>query len=241
MIGQGHVTIGEFAGTLRALGLVDARLLVHGTAGARSLVTVVVNAGPEVSAAVNETHDYGEVALAKAVLPADELADWITRGHGAVGTLTFTVPEPAPVCYWGRWEGRTYADHGTYFATPRTEYRVLPQRATAPSSPGTVLAGSGLRFFPDLRIAAASALFDVHSMPGGISIPSDMMLVRIAHTGAYFSKVRVSSASIVAKVLGDDLDDVHLQVSSAGRHYEELVGQPRDVRVSVDGADSTDA
>ena len=75
-----------------------------------------------------------------------------------------------------------------------------------------MLAGAGLPFFPDVNVAAASILFDVYSMPGGRTIPSEMMLVRIAHPEAYFEQLRVSSAAIVASVLGEALDDVCLQV-----------------------------
>ena len=150
------------------------------------------------------------------------------------------MPEPTTSCSWQRWESRRHAHYGTLFTTPHTEYQVLSQDRPDPLWPGTVFAGAGLPFFPDVNVAAASLLFGVHSMPGGRTIPSEMMLVRIAHPEAYFEKVRVSSASIVASVLGEDLDDVYLQVSSAGDRHEARVGKPGDIRVPVSGADSID-
>ncbi len=67
------------------------------------------------------------------------------------------------------------------------------------------------------------------------------MLLRIAHPEAYFERLRVSSASIVASVRGDDLADVRLQISRAGGRHEETLAGPGDVRVPVAGAGSADA
>ena len=240
MIRQGHTTSDEFEKKLRTLGLADVRLLVHRAAEERTLVTAVVNAGMDTTAVAQETNDYGEVVFLNAVLDGNQVADWLTGGRGEVGGLTFAVPEPTTSCSWQRWESRRHAHYGTLFTTPHTEYRVLSQDRPDPLWPGTVLAGAGLPFFPDVNVAAASLLFGVHSMPGGRTIPSEMMLVRIAHPEAYFEKVMVSSASIVASVLGEDLDDVYLQVSSAGDRHEARVGKPGDIRVPVSGADSTD-
>ncbi len=192
------------------------------------------------AALADETYDYGEVVFLKAVLDGADVADWLAEGRGEVGGLTFTLREPTADCSWERWESRRQAHYGTLFAMPHTDYRVLSQNSTQPSWPGTVLAGAGLPFFPDVNVAAASVLFGVHSMPGGRTIPSEMMLVRIAHPEAYFEKLRVSSTSIVASVLGEDLEDVHLQVSSAGERHETPVGQPGDIHLPISGADSTD-
>ena len=240
MIEQGQASIDEFERKLRTLGPADVRLLVHRAGEERSLVTVVVNAGLDTTAIAEETYDYGEVAFVKAVLDGGDVADLLMGGSAEVGGLKFTVPAPTPSCSWNRRESRTHADHGTLFTTPHTDYRVDSQSKKDPPWPGTVLAGAGLPFFPDVNVAAASILFDVYSMPGGRTIPSEMMLVRVAHTGAYFEKLRVSSAAIVASVSGEDFDDVHLQVSSAGDRYETRVGQPGDISVPVSGADSTD-
>ena len=241
MIEQGHASIDEFERKLRTLGPADVRLLVHRAGEERSLVTVVVNAGLDTTAIAEETYDYGEVAFVKAVLDGDDVADLLMGGSAEVGGLKFTVPAPTPSCSWNRRESRTHADHGTLFTTPHTDYRVDSQSRKDPPWPGTVLAGAGLPFFPDVNVAAASILFDVYSMPGGRTIPSEMMLVRIAHPEAYFEQLRVSSAAIVASVLGEALDDVCLQVSSAGGRHEECVGEPRDIRVSVNGADTNNA
>ena len=240
MIGQGHASIDELETKLRTLGPADVRLLLHRAAEELSLVTVVVNAGLDTGAVAEETYDYGEIAFAKAVLDGADVADWLTGGSGEVGGLTFTVPEPTTSCSWQRWESRRHAHYGTLFTTPHTDYPILSQNRRDPPWPGTVLAGAGLPFFPDVNVAAASVLFDVHSMPGGQTIPSEMMLVRIAHPEAYFEKISVSSASIVASVLGENLDDVYLQVSSAGDREETPVGEPGDIRVPVSGADSSD-
>ena len=118
-------------------------------------------------------------------------------------------------------------------SSPRHTPTIRSSRRTGQTRPGRArcFAGAGLPFFPDVNVAAASALFDIHSMPGGRTIPSEMMLVRIAHPEAYFEKVQVSSTSIVASVLGEDLEDVYLQVSSAGDRHEERVGESGDIRV----------
>ena len=240
MIRQGCATIDEFERKLRTIGLADVRLLVHRAAEERTLVTAVVNADLDTAAVAEETNDYGEVVFLKAVLDGNHVADWLMGGSGEVGGLTFAVPEPTTSCSWQRWESRRHAHYGTLFATPHTEYEVLSQDQPDRPWPVTVLAGAGLPFFPDVNVAAASLLFAVHSMPGGRTIPSEMMLVRIAHREAYFEKVRASATSIVASVLGEDLDDVYLQVSSAGDRHEARVGEPGDIRVPVSGASSID-
>ena len=240
MIEQGQASLDEVGRKLQTLGPADVRLLVHRDADELSLVTVVVNAGLDTADLADETYDYGEVVFVKAVLDAGHVSDWLRKRTGEAGGLTFAVRESNPNCSWDRSESRTHARYGTFFATPHTDYHVPSQDLQDPLWPGTVLAGTGLPFFPDVNVAAASLLFDVHSMPGGRTVPSELMLLRIAHPEAYFEKLRVSSTSIVASVLGEDFEDVYLQVSAAGGRQEKPVDQSGDTQVPVTGADRTD-
>ena len=240
MIKQGQATIDELGSTLRALGPVDVRLLVRRTPEGLSMVTVVAKAGDDLSGLEERTHDYGDVLFIKAAIDGDELAGWLTRRSGEVHGLTFSLPEPSPSCSWFHSESFTHARYGTLSTTPHTDYEVIPQSRIEPPMPGTVLAGAGLPFFPDVNVAAASVLFGEHSMPAGRTIPSELMLVRIAHPGAYLGTVAVSPTALVVPVLGGDLDGVQLQVSSAGEGHEERVVEPGDVRVPVSGADRSD-
>ena len=240
MLEQGQSDIDEFGETLRSLGAVDVRLLLCRAAKQLSLVTAVVNAGPTAAAHPEETYDYGHVVLIRAALEGKRVAEWLTRGRGEYGGINFSLQEPTTNCTWIRWASRTHATHGTFFPTPHTDYQVGTTNGTATLFPNSVLAGHGLPFFPDVNVAAASILFDVHSVTAGRAVPSEMLLVRIAHPQAYFEKIRVSPTSIVATVLGEELDDVHLQVTSGGRTIETRVHEPGDVRVQISGADSTD-
>ena len=240
MIEQGRASLDDVGSKLQALGPADVRLLVHRDADEISLVTVVVNAGLDTTDLADETYDYGEVAFVKAVLDAGHVAEWLQTGTGEAGGLTFIVRDPNPNCSWDRSESRTHARYGTFFRTPHTDYHVLSHDPQDPLWPGTVLAGTGLPFFPDVNVAAASLLFDVHSMSDGRTVPSELMLLRIAHPAAYFEKLRVSSASIVASVRGNDLEGVCLQVTTAGGPQEVPVGQPGDAQVPVAGADRAD-
>ncbi len=239
MIGQGQSSIAEFEERLRSLGPADVRLLLYRSAEGHSLGTAVVNAGPDIAAGVDETYDYGEVVFVRAVLDGNRLADWLTVGSGEVNRLTFAVPEPATNCSWIRWESRTPAYRRPPFTTPHTAYEIPSRDSNEPHLSHTLLVGAGLPFFPDINVAAASVLLDIHALPGAWTRPRELMLVRIAHLDAYFEKVRVSSTSIVASVRGENLGDVHLQVSSAGFQHEERVDRPGDVTVRVSGADST--
>lgn len=235
MITQGQTNSDELRTTLRSLGPVDVRLLVQEVAGERSLVTAVVNAGGEIDGATEEVYDYGEIAFATATVGGDQVADWLARGAGEIGSLSFSVPEPGHGA-WNRWPSRTYAHYGTLFSTPHTDYSVpAGQNRTEPRHGGSVLAGAGLPFFRDVNVAVASVLFDVHSMRGGQTIPHDLMLVRVAHPEAYFERIRVSSTAIVASVRGEHVDGVRLQVSSAGQPSETRVREPGDVHAPVDG------
>ena len=241
MIGQGHLDRRGFEGLLRTLGPVDARLLLRRPGDDCSLVTIVVNAGRAPAGQASETYDYGEIVLARAVVDGSSLADWLSRGTGELAGLTFAVPEPAPSCLWERRESRRHATYTTLFATPHTEYRLRSTDGQRPPWPSGVLAGPGLPFYPHVDVAAASVLLDIDSLPGGSDIPSELVLLRIAHPEAYFEKLRVSSTSIVASVRGDDLAGVRLQVSRAGGRHEEALAGPGDVRVPVAGAGSADA
>ena len=240
MIEQGHLERGEFEELLRTLRAVDARLLLHRAAGECVLVTLVVNAGGALGGQAAEVYDYGEVVLASGVLAGGDVADWLSRGVGELAGLAFTVPEPVRNGTREHRESRQRATYGTLFATPHTEYRLSARDRGRPSWPAGVLAGPGLPFYPRVDVAASSVLLDISSLPGGWSIPSEMVLLRIAHTGAYFERVRVSSDSFVASVGGDDVGGVRLQVSwTGGRHEEDLTG-PGDVIVPVADAASTD-
>ena len=240
MIKQGQVTIDELQTTLRSLGSVDLRLLVQQVDGERSLVTAVVNAGRNLDAAADEVYDYGDVAFARATIGGDHVADWLSQGTGEVDGLRFSVPEPGGNCSWIRWPSRRHAHYGTLFSTPHTDYAVSAQNRTEPRQRGTVLAGAGLPFFPDVSVATASVLFDVHSMRGGHSIPHELMLVRVAHPEAYFERIRVSSTAVVASVLGEDFEGVQLQVSSAGQPSETRVLEPGDVQAPISGSSGAD-
>ncbi len=240
MITQGQASIDELRTTLRSLGPVDLRLLVQEVADERSLVTAVVNAGGAIEAAREDVYDYGETAVARVTVGGDQVADWLARGSGEIGSLKFAVPEPGNGS-WSRWPSRTHAHYGTLFTTPHTDYSVpAGQNRTEPRHRGTVLAGAGLPFFRDVDAAVASVLFDVHSMRGGHTIPHELMLVRVAHPEAYFERIRVSSTAIVASVRGEDVDGVRLQVSSAGQASETRVLEPGDVHAPVDGSGGTD-
>ena len=240
MINQGHATIDELQTTLRSLGSVDLRLLVQEVDGERSLVTAVVNAGRNLDAAADEVYDYGDVAFAKAIIGGDHVADWLAGGTGEVGSLSFSVPKAGGNCSWVRWPSRRHAHYGTLFTTPHTDYAVSPQNRTQPPQRGNVLAGAELPFFPDVNVAVASVLFDIHSMRSGQSIPHELMLVRVAHPEAYFERIRVSSTAIVASVLGDDFEGVHLQVSSAGQLSDTRVLEPGDVQAPISGSSGAD-
>ena len=240
VIEQGQADIADLISKLRSLGLTEVRLLVHQAGGEPSLVTAVVNAGLDVAGVTNETYDYGDVALARAVLDGNDVADWLASGKGKVDGLTFVVPEPSPNCSWIHSGSRSNARYGTLLAPPHTEHHVLAAERPVLHFPYEVLAGAGLPLFPDPYVATASVLFDVHSVPGGPTVPSEMMIVRLAHLDAYLEKVEVSPSSITASVLGGNLNDVYLQVSSAGHQHETRVGTPGPIRVPVSGADTTD-
>ena len=241
MIERGQSTIDEIGSKLRSLGPVDVRLMVRQTDEGPLMVSVIVDAGQDNAGFGEATYDYGDVAFVKAVLDGAIVADWLLRRSGEVGGLQFSLPEPQRDCFWDRSESRTHSDYQTFFATPHTEYKVHFPTKTEPSRTSTPLAGAGLPFFPDERVAAASVLLDDHSAPSNRSIPDGEMLVRITHAEAYVEKVLVSSAAVVATVLGNDLEDVELQVSVAGDSHREPVSEPGDVRVPISGADSADA
>ena len=240
MIKQGHATIDELGSRLGSLGPIDVRLLIRRTDKELLMVTSVVNAGEDLAGLAERTYDYGDVLFIKAFVHGDDLAAWLTRRSGEVHGLTFSLPEASPTCSWAHWESFTHAGYGTRLTTPHTDYQVISQNRAEPPMPGTVLASAGLPFFPDVNVAAASVLFGVHSMPANRTIPSEVMLVRIAHPGAYLGKVAVSPTAVVVPVLGENLDEVYLQVSSAGEEYEERVAEPGDIHVPVGGADHAD-
>lgn len=240
MINRGQASIDELGGRLRSLGPADVRLLIRRTAEGLSVVTSVVSAGRDLADLAEGTYDYRDVIFVRAVIDGDDLADWLTGRSGEVDGLSFALPELSPSCPWAHRESHTHAGYGTLFTTPHTDYDVIPQNRIDPPMPGAVLAGDGLPFFPDVNVAAASVLFDMHSMPATRTIPSEVMLVRIAHPGAYLGKVAVSPTAIVVPVLGAGLDGVHLQVFSAGEGYEERVAEQGDIRVPVSGADRSD-
>lgn len=240
MIKQGRATTDELGNRLRSLGPADVRLLIRRTPDGLSMVTGVVNAGQDLAGFAGGTYDYGDVLLVKAVVDGDDLAGWLKRESGEVNGLTFSLPEPSPSCSWVNWESFTHAGYGTRITIPHTDYQVISQSRIEPPMPGTVLAGVGLPFFPDVNVAAASVLFGEHSMPASRTIPSELMLVTIAHRAAYLGKIAVSPTALVVPVFGEDLDEVQLQVSSAGEGHEERVVEAGDIRVPVSGADRSD-
>ena len=241
MIEQDHSTIDELGGKLRSLGPVGVRLMVRRTDEEHSLVTGVVDAGRDIARFDEATWDYGHVAFIKVVIDGSIVADWLTDASGEVGGLKFSLPEPSPDCLWIRSASLTYARYGTRFTMPQTEYSVIPRNRTEQSWPRTPLAGVGRPFFLNEEVAAASVLLGDHSTTANRGIPSEMMLVRIAHPEAYIGNVRVSSAAITVPVLGEYLDDVHLQVFSAGDSLDEPVSEPGEITVPVSSADRADA
>ena len=242
MISQDQATIAELGSRLRSCGPLNVRVMTRPTDGEHLLVTSVVNAGQDNAGFEEGTYDYGDVAFAKAVLDGSDVADWLTNRSGEVDGLTFSLPELSSNCRWEHWQSLGYARYGTRFTMPHTEYTVgVAQDRPQSSMSGTPLAGAGLPFFPNEWLAFASVLLDDHSGTFNENIPRELMLVRIAHPEAYIGKVRVSSSAITVSVDGKDLDDVQLQVSSAGSDHEESVSEPGDVSVSISGADSADA
>ena len=241
MITQGHSTIDELASRLRSLGTVRVRLMMRRTDGALCMVTGVVEAGGDGVGFEEATYDYGHVAFVKAVLDGATVAGWLSASGGEAGGLEFSIRETSPHCSWTRSASRSYGRYGRPLAVPHTEYSIISGDPAGQLSRGMPLAGVGRPFFPDETAAVASLLLDDHSAPANRSIPNERLLVRIAHPEAYIEGVRVSSAAIAVSVLGEDLDGVHLQVSSAGTSREEPVGEPGSVSVPIGGADSADA
>ena len=241
MISQGEATIDELGSTLRSLGPVNVRLMVRRTEEGPLLVTSIVDAGQGSDEFEEATYDYGDVAFAKAVLDGSDVADWLTGGSGKVDGLEFSLPEPQRDCFVRRSASRAYGSYGTFRTLPHTEYEVPFHTKTESRRSGALLAGVGRPFFPGERVAAASVLLDDHSASFNRSIPYDSMLVWIAHPEAYIGKVRVSSAAITVPVLGEELEDVYLQVFSAGNSHEEPVSEPGEIPVSISGADRADA
>ena len=241
MIERGESTIDELGNKLRSLGPVHVRLMVRQTDEGPLMASVIVNAGHDNAGFGEATYDYGDVAFVRAVLDGSTVADWLLRRSGEVDGVQFSLPEPQRNCFWDHVESRTHAYYQTFFATPHTDYRVHFLTRTEPSRPKAPLAGAGLPFYEDETVAAASVLLDDHSARSNRSIPDGEMLVWIAHPEAYIGKVLVSSAAVVATVLGEDLEGVELQVTSAGESLRESISEPGDLRVPISGADSTDA
>ncbi len=241
MIRQGRSTIDELGNTLRPLGPVDVRLRMRPTAEGLCLVTGIVEAGGDGAGFEEATYDYGQVAFVKAVLDGSAVAGWLAGGSGEAGGLKFFVPKPGPDCLWRRTASLAPGHYGTRLTVPHTEYSLTLAKPTEPLSHGIPLAGVGRPFFPDETTAAASLLLDDHSVPANRGIPSEEILVRIAHPEAYIEEVRVSSAAIIVSVSGEDLEGVHLQASSAGDRHEELVSNQGEITVPISGADRVDA
>ena len=241
MIEQGRSNIDELGNTLRSLGRVSVRLMMRRTAEGLCLVTGVVEAGEDGAGLKEAKYDYGHVAFVKAVLEGSTVAAWLTGGSGEVDGLEFSLPEPSPNCRWERLASHAYGRYGIRPTVPCAEYSISLGNQTEQLSRGMPLAGEGRPFFPDETAAVASLLLDDHSAPTNRSIPSEEILVRIAHPEAYIGEVRVSSASITVSVRGEDFERVHLQVSSAGDLHEEPVEEPGEVSVPIAGADRADA
>ena len=241
MIKQDRSTIDELGNTLRSLGPVDVRLMMRRTDEGLCLASGIVEAGGDGAGFEEATYDYGHLAFVKAVLDGSTVADWLVGGSGEVDGLEFSLPEPSPDCLWERTASLAPGRYGTRLRVPHTEYLITLANRTEPPSHGIPLAGVGRPFFPGETAAAASLLLDDHSAPANRSIPTEVILIRIAHPEAYIEKVRVSSAAITVSVFGEDIESVHLQVSSAGDRYEEPVSEPVEITVPISGADRADA
>ena len=241
MIEQGRSTIGELGSTLRSLGPVGVRLMMRRSDEGFCLVTGIVEAGGDSAGFEEAKYKYGHVAFVKTVLDGSTVADWLTAEGGEVNGLEFSLPEPSPECLWQRTASLAPGRYGTRLTVPHTEYSLALAKRTEPLSHGIPLAGAGRPYFPNEIAAAASLLLDDHSAPANRSIPSEEVLVRIAHPEAYIGEVRVSSAVITVSVLGENLEDVHLQVSSAGDRHEEPVRERGKSAIPISGADRADA
>ena len=241
MIEQGRSTIGELGSALRSLGPVGVRLMMRRTDKGFCLVTGIFEAGEAGTGFEEAKYDYGRVAFVHAVLDGSTVADWLAAENGKVDGLEFSLPEPSPDCLWQRTASRAPGRYGTRLTVPHTEHSLALTKRTEPLSHGIPLAGAGRPYFPNEIAAAGSLLLDEHSAPANRSIPSEEVLVRIAHPEAYIGEVRVSSAAITISVLGENLEDVHLQVSSAGDRHEEPVREAGKIAVPISGADRADA
>lgn len=241
MIRQGHSTIDELVTTLRPLRPVCIRGVVQRTDDGPLMVAAIAEAGRGSAGFDEATYDYGHVAFIKAVIDGSMVADWLDSRRGEVDGVKFFLPQPSPNCNWVRHASRAYSRYATLSAVPHTEYSVDLGNQKEQVSTGIPLAGVGQPFFRDEKMAAASVLLDEHAAPSNRAVPSGEMLVRIAHPESYIASIRVSPAAIIVSVLGEDCGDVHLQVSSAGDRREERVGEPREIRVPVVGADSAEA
>lgn len=241
MIEQGRSTIGELGSTLRSLRPVGVRLMMRRTDEGFCLVTGIVEAGVDSAGFEEAKYDYGHVAFVQTVLDGSTVADWLAAENGTVDGLEFSLPGPSADCLWQRTASLAPSRYGTRLTVPHTEYSFTLAKRTEPPSYGIPLAGVGRPFCSGETAAAAWLLLDDHAAPVNRSIPSEEVLVRIAHPEAYIGEVKVSSAAITVSVFGEELEGVHLQVSSAGDRHEEPVGEPRESTVPISGADRADA
>lgn len=122
---------------------------------------------------------------------------------------------------------------------PSSSYEFVPRDQAQPRTQAGLLIGDDCPSFPTFEEAFATFFYGESSPLRGA--PSNFAVVRIAQTGAWLRRVRITPTRMEISVGGDQAAGARIELHGTGLFLTKIVGRTRRVRLPLQQAVPTDA
>jgi len=209
---NGQTTLTELSSEISGLDQVRFRVALVKTDTEWNLLAAVVDNLPDSGPLPWTSYDYGQVAFIAGALRGAEFVDWLNLRKGNADHYEFKIPPPQSLTNWHRYPSHTrYGYIGA--GVPFTNYQLHgPQdRPQVPNNLGFLVSDTS-PFFPDFDTAIWQLLFDTVDQNRAGTLPSELIVVRLADKCGWIDALHISPTAMTVQVIGDEIQGTRLEV-----------------------------
>ncbi|MST31248.1 hypothetical protein GHK86_00685 [Acidimicrobiaceae bacterium USS-CC1] len=235
-VDQGSLNIKEVIDLLN--GDAWVRLVASGAEGTWSLRHLHAVIGSQPPAWPDHDWIYGDIALLRAKLSIDRLKDALVAEdcrRFSVGSIEVEVPEVGPQVGWRRRPSFEQHDRER-LQKPTWDLRVsAAQTSQHQLNRSGYLVGRSCPSFPDLQYAFRAFFEGDFSLNGGMSLPSELMVIRVINDEGWIGPIHVTPTHIDVQVDGRDLLGASLELYSTDQRTTTDLNSPNTVTFELPG------
>jgi len=225
---RGNLDIQEAAALLQ--GEACVQVLASGASSAWTLRHLKAVVGVEPPAWPGQDWIYDDIALVRGMLPLDRLKEALLSGHErklSISGLEVALPPVSPQVQWRH--RPSYEQHDRdQFGQPSLDlsFSVGQQNPYQISSNGYMVGRGDCPSFPDVQYAFRAFFDGDYQLNGGMSLPSELMVVRIVDTRGRIGPIHVTATHMEVQVDGAALGGTSLEYYSPQMREARTVKEP---------------